>query len=298
MTTTDRPSLGILLMLGFCLMIPFADAISKVLGATLPVIMIVLARFVSQTILLTPMVLGKPRTIRRDQLGAITLRAILQIVGISLMFFSLLYLPLADAIAIAFVMPFILLLLGWWVLGEEVGRLRLMACAVGFAGTLMVVQPSFVDVGWPAVMPIGVAIVYALFVLQTRRLAQDISAIELQAASGAIATLVLVPIVLFGTAFGIWQLGLAAPTPWEWTLLVTTGVVGTVAHLLMTLSLRFAPAATLAPMQYLEIPFAAAVGYAIFGDFPNGMALAGICVTIAAGLFIIWREQRRAQAPA
>ncbi len=283
-------------MLGFCLLIPFADAISKILGATLPVVMIVVARFLSQTVLLSPLVLGKSPTIRKDQIGAIAIRAALQIIGICLMFFSLLYLPLADAIAIAFVMPFILLLLGWWFLDEVVGKARLTACAVGFAGTLMVVQPSFAEVGWPAVMPIGVAIVYALFVLQTRRLAQDISAIELQAASGAIATAVLVPLLVVGTVLGIPQLGFEMPTAWEWTLLATTGVVGTLAHLLMTLSLRFAPAATLAPMQYLEIPFAAAVGFAIFGDFPNGLALLGICITIAAGLFIIWREQRQSSA--
>ena len=61
------------------------------------------------------------------------------------MFTALQYLPLADAIAIAFVMPFIMLLLGKYVLDEEVGSRRLIACAVGFAGTLMVIQPSFVD---------------------------------------------------------------------------------------------------------------------------------------------------------
>ncbi|MEM1301639.1 MAG: EamA family transporter, partial [Pseudomonadota bacterium] len=238
MDSADRPTFGILLMLGFCVLIPFADAISKVLGATLPVVMIVLARFVSQTVLLTPLVLRQPRTIGRGQIKAITIRAVLQIIGISLMFFSLLYLPLADAIAIAFVMPFILLLLGWWVLGEVVGRLRLAACAVGFLGTLLVVQPSFANVGWPAVLPVGVAIVYALFVLQTRRLAQNIGAIELQATSGAIATLILVPLLLVGTALGLPQLGFAAPTAWEWALLITTGIVGTAAHLLMTLSLR------------------------------------------------------------
>jgi drug/metabolite transporter (DMT)-like permease len=75
--------------------------------------------------------------------------------GIALMFASLRYLPLADAVAIAFVMPFIMLLLGWFYLGEEVGPRRLGACAVGFIGTLMVVQPSFAEVGWPALLPLA-----------------------------------------------------------------------------------------------------------------------------------------------
>jgi drug/metabolite transporter (DMT)-like permease len=59
----------------------------------------------------------------------------------------------------------------------------------------------------------------------------------------------------------------------------------------MTWSLRFAPTSTVAPMQYLEIPFAAAVGLVLFGDFPNGLALGGIGVTVAAGLYVIARER-------
>jgi drug/metabolite transporter (DMT)-like permease len=74
-----------------------------------------------------------------------------------MMFAALRHLPLADAIAIAFVMPFLLLLLGRTVLGETVGPRRLAACAVGFAGTLLVIQPSFAAVGWAALLPLGVA---------------------------------------------------------------------------------------------------------------------------------------------
>jgi drug/metabolite transporter (DMT)-like permease len=66
----------------------------------------------------------------------------------------------------------------------------------------------------------------------------------------------------------------------------------------MSWALRFAPSSTLAPMQYLEIPMAALVGLAVFGDLPNGLALAGIGVTIGAGLYIVWRERLSArQAP-
>ncbi|MEL6701074.1 MAG: EamA/RhaT family transporter, partial [Pseudomonadota bacterium] len=70
-----------------------------------------------------------------------------------------------------------------------------------------------------------------------------------------------------------------------------TGIVGSIAHLFMTWSLRFAPSATLAPMQYLEIPFATVIGFVIFRDLPNGLAAIGILVTISAGLYVIWRER-------
>lgn len=68
-------------------------------------------------------------------------------------------------------------------------------------------------------------------------------------------------------------------------------MLGTIAHLMITWSLRFAPSATLAPMQYLEIPIATLVGWAIFGDLPNGLAAVGIAVTVAAGLYVILRER-------
>ena len=293
--TPDKPTLGILLMLGFCLVAPLSDSFGKMLAATVPVFIIVLARFLTQAVLLAPVTLKSGRAIKPHHWVPITLRTVLQIVGIALIFTALIYLPLADAIAIAFVMPFIMLLLGYWFLNEEVGPVRMAACAVGFCGTLMVVQPSFAEVGWPALLPLGVAVVFAFFMLITRQLAKEIGAIDLQAVSGLIGTAILLMALGLGTAFGWSALSLHPVTSWELVLLVGTGILGTLAHLLMTMSLKFAPAATLAPMQYLEIPAATLVGYLIFSDFPNGLALMGICVTMAAGLFIIWREQRAAR---
>ena len=81
-------------------------------------------------------------------------------------------------------------------------------------------------------------------------------------------------------------------------LLAAIGILGTLAHLLMTWSLRFAPSATLAPMQYLEIPVATMIGYLIFSDLPNGLAAIGIFITIASGLYIVLRERSIARMAA
>ncbi|TDK43121.1 DMT family transporter [Antarcticimicrobium luteum] len=309
--TADRPVLGILLMLGFCLLAPLGDAVAKLLGETLPLGQLLLVRFALQAALLIPLVAAAGRLwrMRGRVLRLTALRTLLHIGGIGFMFTALQYLRLADAIAIAFVMPFIMLLLGKYVLGEEVGARRLAACAVGFVGTLMVIQPSFAEVGWPALFPLGVAVLFALFMLVTRQLAKDTDPVGLQAVSGVMATVVLLPVLLIGTSAGIAPLSLVAPSGAEWLLLAAIGAIGTGAHLLMTWSLRYAPAATLAPMQYLEIPVATGFGWLIFRDLPNGLAAAGICVTVAAGLYIVMRERaqartlaqaerRRAQAPA
>lgn len=177
----DRPVLGMILMLGFCVMAPMGDALAKLLGGRIDVAQLVLIRMALQVLLLAPVVwlAGIPLAMSGRETGLAALRGVLHMLGIGLMFLSLRYLPLADAVAIAFVMPFIMLFLGRFVLGEEVGNRRILACCVGFLGTCMVMQPSFAEVGWPALLPVGVAFVFAAFMLVTRQLARSTDPIAL-----------------------------------------------------------------------------------------------------------------------
>ena len=295
----DRPLLGIGLMLGFCVIVPFRGCAGhKILGSDFPLMQLILVRFAAQAILLVPLALwtGAAFFPNARILRLTAVRAMLQMTGIALMFASLRFLPLADAVAIAFVMPFIMLLLGWFYLGEEVGPRRLGACAVGFAGTLMVVQPSFAEVGWPALLPLAVAVVFAFFMLVTRKIARDTDPVALQGATAILALPVLLPLAFLPVAEDLPLVGWITPQGWDVALFVLLGVTGSAAHLFMTWSLRFAPSATLAPMQYLEIPVATLAGLMIFGDLPDGLAALGIVVTIAAGLYIVARERAVSRA--
>ena len=299
MTRDDRPVLGILLMFGFCLTAPLADALAKLLGERIDVVQLVAFRMVFQVLLLAPVVVWAaiPVLMSRRDVVLTAIRAVLHMLGIGMMFLSLRYLPLADAVAIAFVMPFIMLILGNFFLGEEVGHRRIMACCVGFIGTLLVMQPSFAEVGWPALLPVGVAFDFAFFMLVTRQLAKSVDPVALQLVSGAFACALLLPLIAVLAYTNVPGFQVSWPAGMTWALVVAMGALGTIAHLLMTYALRFAPSATLAPMQYLEIPIAALLGWLIFSDFPNGIALLGILVTIGAGLYIIAREQRLSREP-
>lgn len=291
--TTDRPLLGIALMLAFCVIAPLGDAVAKVLGPHVPLLQLIFVRFALQALILWPLVAltRRPWIMTGRVLRIAVLRTILHICGIGAMFSALKYLPLADAVAIAFVMPFIMLLLGRFFLQEEVGLRRILACAVGFIGTLLVIQPSFVAVGWPALLPLAVAVIFAFFMLSTRQIAKETDPVALQAVSGVIACVILTPALLFGAVLDVPAIQFVTPAPDHFALLLTIGILGTVAHLCMTWSLRYAPSATLAPMQYLEIPFATLIGWLVFSDLPNGLAGVGICITMAAGLYIIARER-------
>lgn len=289
----DRPLIGIMLMLCFCVIAPLGDAVAKILGQSVPLGQVLLVRFAVQALILFPIVLLTRRSWRmRGRILRLTiLRTFLHIIGIGAMFTALRYLPLADAVAIAFVMPFLMLLLGKIVLGEEVGIRRIAACVVGFVGTLLVIQPSFAIVGPPALLPLVVAVVFSLFMLITRQIAKETDPIALQTVSGVIATMMILPLLGFGALADLTELQVVSTNLPTTSLLLLIGVLGTIAHLVMTWSLRYAPSATLAPMQYLEIPFATFIGWLIFSDLPNGLAALGICITIAAGLYVLIRER-------
>lgn len=295
--TTDRPVLGISLMIAFCAIAPVGDAMAKLLGPSVPLVQLLLIRFAVQTVLLLPIIWATGRSIAmsRRVFWLTALRAVFHIVGSATMFVALWFMPLADVVAIAFVLPFIMLLLGRFVLDEEVGPRRLSACAVGFVGTLLVIQPSFVTVGWPALLPLGVALAFAFYQLVSRQTARDNDPLSLQAVSGMVATVGLGVLLVAGSGSDVGMLQLKMPDTREIWLLAAISGIGTVAHLLLTWSLRYAPSATLAPMQYLEIPFATLLGWLVFSDLPNGLASLGIAITMASGLYIVFRERARAE---
>lgn len=291
----DRPILGIALMLGFSCIAPIGDAVIKLLGDLMPVAFFILWRFIMQAMLLTPIVIATKtlNAMTRQQYALILFRTICHIVGVGAIFMGFRHLPLADAIAIAFVMPFFSLLLGKYVLGEEVGMRRLLACCVGFLGTLLIIQPSFLEVGNAVFWPVLAAFAFALFMLAGRQLAMSADPIAIQMVSGYMAAAIMVPVVFIGNQQDWSEFGIFMPTGSTLWLLLLAGVLGTIAHLLMTWSLRFAPSTTLAPLTYVEIPITTLVGFIVFGDLPNALAATGICITVAAGLYVIFREQAK-----
>ena len=284
----DNTRLGLLMMIGFCILAPASDAFAKILGDGIPVLQVVIARFMVQLLLIRRSLWTRRQDtwMRGDRVGLVILRSALLLLAVTFLFLSLRYLPLADAIAIAYVMPFLVLGVGW-LTGDRASPLALGLCLLGFIGTLMVVQPSFSEIGWPALLPIAVAIFFTGFMFITRKISKYIDPIDLQAANGICAMAILLPIAIFGQAIEIPILTIVSVSNIELLYLFGVGILGTLAHLMMTWALRFASAPTVAPIQYLEIPFATLYGWLIFKDFPNGLAALGIVITITAGLLVL-----------
>ncbi len=293
MSTQDRILPGVALMIAFCVVAPLIDVSAKLASAEIAVGQITVARFLVQAVLMGPIVaaMGLSFRIPRALLGLTALRALFLILSTYTFVSAVAVMPVADALAIAFVEPFILLLLGWALFGERVGPRRIAACAVGFAGALLVIQPSLAVFGPVALFPLGTAFSFAAYMLVTRQLSRGMHPVTMQLHTATLGVAMCLPLLAIGAAFDLPSLGLSKPEGVFWYWLAGVGVAATVSHMAITYALKFAPSATLAPLHYLEIVAAVALGYWVFGDFPSTLTWAGIGLIAASGLYIIHRER-------
>lgn len=174
---------------------------------------------------------------------------------------------------------------------EDIGPRRMIAAAVGLSGCLLVIQPSFSAFGAVALLPLGTAFAFAAYVLVTRGLRGRLHPVAMRFQTGLFASVALIPVLWQADGTGWATLVPVWPRGIFWWHLFGVGFFAAVAHMMMTYALAMAPAATLAPLQYLEIVSAAILGFLVFDDFPDGLALVGIVVVIASGLYVIFREQ-------
>ncbi len=291
----DRPLLGMGLMLGFCVTAPLIDVFSKLAVVTIPVGEVTFARFLVQTALLLPvlLVMRLPLRLSRGLAPLVALRAACVSASTFSFVSALQVMPIADALAIAFVEPFIVLLWGRFIYNDPVGPRRLVASLVGFAGVLLVIQPSFQRFGLMALWPLGTAAAFAAYMLVTRRLSGRLHPVAMHFHTSWIAILICaLPLALVGQ--GTFALVMPSGNAWLW--LAGVGATSAVSHMLMTYAFGAAPATLLAPLHYFELVSAVAFGWLIWQDFPNLVAWAGITVVIGSGLYIIHREARVANA--
>ena len=291
--SSDRILVGVALMLGFCITAPLLDVAAKLASDTVPVGQITAARFIVQCVLMAPFVwiMGLSLRVARGQWLALLARAALLFVATFCFIAAIRVMPLADALAIVFVAPFIVLLVGKFYLGEEVGPRRVGAAIVGFVGVLFVIQPSFAAFGGVALFPLGTAVGFAFYILVTRGLSRRVHPVTMQFYTGLIASLLCLPVLMLAQGTGAELLDPVWPKGITWLWLFGVGFFATLSHMMMTYALSLAPSATLAPLQYLELPVATLLGYLVFSDFPNALTLTGIAIIISAGLYMIHRER-------
>ncbi len=290
---------GLGLMLGAMLILPSMDIIAKYVSANIVGVQVAQARFGFQMIVLLPAVLAWHGVggLFPNNLWLNTVRSVLMAGAIACFFTALRWMPVADAIAVFFLEPMILTVLSALFLGEKIGWRRIMAGSLGFVGALVVVRPSYDVFGPVSLLPMLAALLFALYLMLTSKLSHSENILTMQFWSGFVGLVTLNVVLAFGGIAGVEMLTFRAPTVSEWALMGLAGAIGTSMHLLIVQAFKLAPASVLAPLSYMEIVSATALGYLVFGDFPDPLKWVGIAIIVGSGLFIFWRESRLAAKP-
>lgn len=284
---------GIVLMVIFTMIAPLMDTMAKLAAQDQPPGQVAVARFAMQFMLFLPIMIRREAFRRLPPMLLATHIARGVLIGIATVCFmtALRYMPLADAVAIFFIEPMLLTILGGLLLGEQVGWRRYLACAVGFAGAMVVVQPSFITLGWVAALPLVAATCFAFYLVLTRHLAAREDPFSMQGFTGLFGGLCVGAVLWFANGSGSAVFDPVWPDMRGWLLLAGVGAFATISHLFLVFAFRNAPASVLAPLQYIEIAAATVLGYLVFGDFPDAVKWLGIAIIVGSGLFIIWRER-------
>lgn len=293
----DGDGLGLLLALCGFAMLSVGDTIIKTIAGQWPGTAVALTRYTAGAVML-----GLLLAAREGRAGfALTMRGwhLLRGLGVGVAtvgFFSAIFvMPLAEATAITFTSPMLTVLLAVPLLGERLRGIGLAALALAFGGVIVVLRPSFAELGPVALLPLASALGMSLLMIGNRKVAGSASGLALQFAVAASALPVIALAALAGHLSGIAELHIGAP---DWSVIarcLVVAVTATASHWLVFMGVERAGAARVAPMTYIQLPMAGALGWAVFGDRPDGIALIGACIIIAAGL-ILWRSGRVKEA--
>lgn len=290
MLRPDDRRRGIVLMLVAFALFACMDATVKYLTRDYSVPQIVWARFTFHLVIFVAIFArgtNVARLFRSERPGLQLLRSVFLLSATAMFFTALRYLPLAEAISIGFVSPLVVTALAIPILGERVGWRRWVAILVGFGGVLIIIRPGLGIMHWAAVLPLGMAVCYALYQVLTRIASRTEDARTSQ---------------LWGPAVGVVVMSAVAPFFWTppslagWALMAFAGLCGGVGHMLLIRAYEVAPASVLSPFVYTQLVWMIGLGYVIFDNLPEPATLIGGAIVIASGLYIFRREARSGQS--
>ncbi|HEX7055222.1 MAG TPA: DMT family transporter [Burkholderiales bacterium] len=267
------------------LLFTLLDGSAKWLVGTLPVIVVVWLRFVMHALIAGAVLfpLRGAALVRSRHWRWHLLRALMFVGMTGINYWALQYLQLTVTSSIFFTVPILIALAGAWLLGEKLDRGRWAAILAGFAGVLVIVRPGSAAFHPAMLGALANAVLYAAFMLTTRRLAAYESAETIQYLPAAGAAVLLTP---FALAAWQWPSGAL-----EWTVACLLGVLGASGHHLLVVAHRYAPSSVIAPFLYQQVLYMALFGYLVFGDVPSPAVWLGAAIVIASGLYLFYRER-------
>ncbi len=276
---------GIILFLLAWTFIPIMDGIAKYLSSTIPVMQVVWARYFFTCIIAIPIIirLYKKNFLYSENYLLQILRGSFLVGATISFFFAISFIPLAEALALAFVYPLFIILLSPFLLQESINFKQLLIVVIGFVGVLFIIKPGFIEFNVIFILPIGTGLFYSLYMIFTGKLASNDTPLKTLAFTGIVGLLS----VSFFQPF-IW----VSPSSFEWLLMLAMGIVATGGHFLVILSFRYAQASKLAPFSYWEIITNVIIGYYFFGNIPDKWSWLGIVIIIGSGIYILFQSRK------
>lgn len=294
---------GILLALGGGITLSMNDLAIKALSGAYALHQVILIRaFIGIALVLAVMWYSRAglRQMRTRRIGAHALRVSIVMVSNITYFVGLSLMPLADAVAVAFVAPLFVTLMSAVILREHVGPRRWAAVAVGLAGVVIMTRPGEGVIQPAAILVLISAFCYASSHMMTRRMRDTESAMTL---NFYVQVGFIVVSCSFGLVAGDGHLAQEPGSTWEflfrpwiappladWWAFAATGVAVGVGGLMMSQAYRTTEAALVAPFEYIGMPMAIFWGVVVFGTWPDHTAWVGIALICGAGLYTLWRE--------
>ena len=203
--------------------------------------------------------------------------------GVTLMFASVAYIPLADATAISFLNPVFAMILAIPLLGEKVGRIRWSAAALAFAGALILLRPTPESFQPAALLALGAALVMGMELIFIKKLSQRENPFQILLFNNGLGLIIASFAVLL-----VWQ----PPTPSQWGLLVALGLLMATAQAFFVNGMARADASFVAPFSYGTLIFAAFYDLLFFDVVPDAVSITGAGIIIAGAALLAWREAR------
>ncbi len=291
MSQSNNIPLGIGLMIATTFVFAVQDGLSRHLAGEYNVLMVVMIRywfFAAFVIALARRNAGSIRAAAQTSQPMLqALRGLLLAAEICVMVAAFTILGLVESHAVFTCYPLLVAALSGPVLGEKVGWRRWMAIGVGFIGVLVILQPGIGVFEPAAAIPLLAAAMFAVYGLLTRFVSrQDTTATSFfwTGTAGAVAM----------TLVGLWFWEPMSGTDWIYmACLCVTGVTG---HWLLIRCYEVAEASAVQPFAYFHLIWAAILGVSIFGEVIRLNVASGAAIIIAAGLFTLWRESRKARA--
>lgn len=270
----------------------FNDACMKALSDELPLFQAIFLRGAITSILmigLAMMMGGLNLSLKMQDWLLVIVRTVAEAAAAFLFISAIFNMPIGNATAILQALPLVVTLAGMIFLGEAVGWRRMAAILIGFCGILLIVQPGAAGFNSYSIYAVLAVIAVTIRDLASRRLSTEVPSMTV-AVVAAVGVAILAGLASLGETW-------VQPGPVEMMQLAGASVFIIGGYLFSVMTMRIGDISFVAPLRYTGLLWALLLGFLIFGEWPNGLALIGICIVVAAGVFTLVRERGQGRRP-